>query len=139
MSSGSKPSPRHRFSSSLSDLDVRIQDYGLVQLEDEVWLCGGHGDRYDQIRTCLILSLVDGRWRIFEQKMIHPRMRPVMVVDQGAVIVMSGVTSDVNSNTGCRDTQEVFHPLYSDGWAVEDIGEVEICHEVDTHVLNIDC
>ena len=103
-----KSCPRHRYSSYLSDLDVRIQDYGLVQLEDEVWLCGGYGDRdMDQIRTCLILSLVDGRWRTFEHKMIHPRMRPVMLVDQGAVIVMSGVTSHVNSNTGCRDTQEV--------------------------------
>ena len=99
--------PRHKYSSYLSDLDVRIQYYGLVQLEDDVWLCGGHGDRDDQNRTCLILSLVYGRWRTLEHKMIHPRKRPVMLVDQGAVIVMSGVTTDVNSNTGCRDTQEV--------------------------------
>ena len=107
-----KSCPSDKYTASLSDLDTTILDYGVIQVGDEVWLCGGHGGRdqnLDQIKTCLILSLLDGRWRTFEHQMVHPRIKPVMFVDKNRVFVISGVTSDVNSDTGCRDTQEVIN------------------------------
>ena len=107
--------PTDKYAASLSNLHTTIKDYGVIQVGDKVWLCGGRTTQqdngYGQSRTCLILDLLVGYWRAFEHKMVHPRIKPVMFVNQSTVFVMSGVTSDVNSKTGCRDTQEVCEPF----------------------------
>ena len=62
-----------------------------------------------------------------------------MDVERNKIIVMSGTTSDINSRTGCRTTQEVFDKdKPGEGWIVEDIDEHRIC-EGSSGNLIIDC
>ena len=126
------------YTAPLSDLGVEVQGYSLVQVQDQVVLCGGYGDREDQARTCLTLSLTDGEWRLVDHQLVYPRIRSVMLVDRGRVVVMGGTTSHVNSGTGCRDTREVLHP---GGWVVETVQEMDICHTAVTNnqLVVIDC
>ena len=128
---------------NLSNLSSPMKNYGRIQVKDELWLCGGSASRNDeknvQSRTCLILSLADGRWRTLEHKMNDPRIRPWMSVDGNMVIVRGGTTSAINSKTGCRATQEVYHldnPWK--GWVLEDVEEKDICGG-STQNINIYC
>ena len=58
-----------------------------------------------------------------------PRTKPVLFTDGSKVIVMGGTTSNINIETGCRDTQEVFDMEQpSGGWLVKNIEENVGCH-----------
>ena len=97
------------FIGSFDSLDRSINLYGVTQVEDEIWLCGGEtGDRnIEQSKSCRALSLREGKWRHLEQKMNIHRIRPVMFVAGRKVIVKGGSTSNIHSMSGCRNTQEV--------------------------------
>jgi hypothetical protein len=92
----------------LSDLPTPIHNYGRIQVEDQLWVCGGTASRNDErnlkSQTCLILNLSDGKWRTFEHKMNHPRIKPWMSLDGNRVLVMGGTTSGIlvlNSLKSC--------------------------------------
>ena len=148
-----------KYNASLSDMDTSINNYGAVQVGDELWLCGGSAARNDvnhqQTKSCKRLSLLDGQWRTLDHQMNQPRIRPVMFVEDTKVIVKSGTTSDIHSKTGCRDTQEVikekevftssyfvFQVFDRDnttiGWVMEDVEARSIC-QLSSQILTIDC
>ena len=90
---------------------------------------------YEQSKGCLIQSLLDGEWR----RLNHHRIRPVPFTEGSKVIVMGGTTSNINSVTGCRDTQEVFdRDKPTAGWVVETIVENVGCHRLSQRIW-IDC
>merc|ERR1739840_62122 len=108
---------------------------------DDIWLCGGRtGDRDpEQTKSCQALSLIDGKWRHLEDKMNLPRIKPVMFLSGRKVVVKGGTTSDANSNTGYRDTQEVFdldNPGL--GWQREDTDDNYSCYS-STEIVHIEC
>ena len=130
-----------KYTMSLDWMTKKKEYYGVVQLGDDIWLCGGRtGDRDpQQSMTCQALSLVDGKWRHLKDKMNLPRIKPVMFLFGRKVVVMGGTTSDVNSKTGCRDTQEVFdldNPGL--GWQREDIEDNHSCYS-STEIVHIEC
>ena len=100
-----------RYSSILDDMNAEMENYGMNQVDDELWVCGGKllggGKDLDHSKNCSILSLLDGTWRPFKYKMNIPRLRPSVYAEAGKVVVKGGTTSSIHSNTGCRDTQEV--------------------------------
>ena len=117
--------PAVKYAPVLSSMRTKIKGYGLTQVGDELWVCGGQGS---WSYTCQILSLVDGKWRTFEHNMNISRIRPWMVLEGRKILVMGGTTSNVNSRTGCRGTQEVFDiDKPEDGWVTEEIEEHRIC------------
>eukprot|EP00092_Neocalanus_flemingeri_P032653 GFUD01035518.1.p1 GENE.GFUD01035518.1~~GFUD01035518.1.p1 ORF type:complete len:204 (-),score=39.33 GFUD01035518.1:64-675(-) len=131
------------YSEHLSGLGKYIKNFGSVQVGDEVWLCGGQAARKkgenDQSTTCQILNLVDGRWRTFEHQMGVSRIKAAMFVEGSKVMVLSGVTSDINSRTGCRDTMEIFDTDRPDmGWIMEAMEENSIC-DGHSELVYIDC
>ena len=64
----------------------------------------------------------------------------MVFAEGGKVIVMGGTTSNVNSRTGCRDTQEIFdRDKPSEGWVVENIQENSGCHRSGGRRMWIDC
>ena len=68
-----------------------------------------------------------------------PRINPVMFLSVRQVVVMGGTTSDVDSKTGSRDTQEVFdldNPGI--GWQLEDIEDNYSCYS-STEIVHIEC
>ena len=133
------PCPTDKYSTYLADLDTPIRDYGVIQVEDEVWFCGGLGFK-DQSRTCQILSLLDGSWRLFEHTMNDLRVKPLLFVEGRKVIVRGGTDSDVNSRTSCRDTQEVYDmDKPNEGWSIEKIEEKNICNGTTQKYLNVNC
>lgn len=95
----------------LLDMNTALENFGANQVGDEIWVCGarsyGDDEDHDQSKSCMILSLLDGTWRIFEHKMNLPRLRPGVFSEGTKVIVKGGTTSSIHSNTGCRDTREV--------------------------------
>ena len=116
----------------------------MTHAGDEIWLCGGksfgNDEDHVQSKSCIILSLLDSDWRTLEFKMNLPRIKPVVFTEGSKVFVMGGTTSNINSDTGCRDTQEVFdreHP--SEGWVVENIDENVGCHRSEGQRVWIDC
>jgi len=115
--------------------------YGVIQVDDSIWLCGGNTGDMDpeQSKTCHVLNLVDGSWETMEKKMNLPRRRHVMFLSGRKVVVMGGTTSDVNSKTGCRNTQEVFDlDDPSLGWQLEDCEDNYGCFS-STEIVSIDC
>ena len=71
--------------------------------------------------------------------MNHLRIKAVMTVSGNMVMVMGGVTSDINSRTGCRDTQEDFDTNnQSLGWVVEPIEERNTC-QISSQIVTVDC
>ena len=62
-----------------------------------------------------------------------------MFLDGREVIVMSGATSDVNIETGCRNTKEVFDLDNPDtGWQKKNMEDNNIC-DVTSELAYIDC
>merc|ERR1711936_210234 len=124
--------PTNKYSHFLSQLEINIADYGAVQVDDALWVCGGRTEdvhtETEQDRTCKILNLLDGQWRTLEHRMNKPRIKPWMFVEGRRVIVRSGVTTDIFSKTGCRNTQEVFYKDKPElGWSTEQIEETNSC------------
>ena len=66
-----KRCPTLKYAPVLSHMDTKIKGYGITQSGNEIWFCGGQGS---WSYTCQILSLLDGKWRIFEHKMNHARI-----------------------------------------------------------------
>ena len=95
----------------LSDIETAMENYGVNQIGDELWFCGGksfgNDEDQDQSKTCMIQSLTDGKWSTLEHRMNFPRLKPVVYSAGTMVIVVGGTTSNINSDTGCRNTQEV--------------------------------
>ena len=130
----------------------------MAQVEGDIWLCGGQTDdrNIEQSKSCQVLGLGDGKWRQLDQKMNISRIRPVMFVAGRKVIVMGGSTSDVNIESGCRNTQEVGTQFSnvriclsfvlqifdldnpSLGWQTQDIDENYSCHS-SSQIVTIDC
>ena len=138
-----KMCPNNKFTGVLSEMDSAMENYGMTQIKDEVWFCGGksfgNDEDHDQSKSCLILSLTDGQWTTLEFKMNLPRLKPVVFAEGGKVIVMGGTTSDINSRTGCRDTQEDFDTNnQSLGWVVEPIEERNTC-QISSQIVTVDC
>ena len=103
--------PVDKYTTTLSDMDSAMENYGVNQIGDELWFCGGKSfgsdEDHDQSKTCMIQSLLDGKWSTLEQMMNLPRLKPVVYSVGTKVIVTGGTTSNINSDTGCRNTQEV--------------------------------
>eukprot|EP00092_Neocalanus_flemingeri_P057691 GFUD01068633.1.p1 GENE.GFUD01068633.1~~GFUD01068633.1.p1 ORF type:complete len:340 (-),score=53.41 GFUD01068633.1:121-1140(-) len=132
-----------KYSASISNLDTVIKDFAVGQVGNEIWLCGGRASRkngnYEQSKTCLILSLLNGKWTPSKHRMAEPRIKPVMFVAGGKVIVKSGQDSDVNSRTGCRATQEVFDRDNStEGWVSQHMEENHFC-QMPSQLVTINC
>ena len=69
-----------------------------------------------------------------------PRIKPVVFTQGSKVIVMGGTTSNIHSDIGCRDTQEVFdREQPSEGWIVEDIEENVGCHRAEGQRVWVEC
>jgi len=141
-----KMCPSDRYSSILDDMEAAMENYGMNQVGDELWVCGGKllggGKDLGHSKNCSILSLLDGTWRPFKYKMNLPRLRPVVYAEAGKVVVKGGTTSNIHSNTGCRDTQEVFNKAdQSEAWALEDIADNISCRRSSqrTWTISIDC
>jgi len=135
--------PTKQYSHFLSKLERNILDFGAVQVDNELWVCGGRTEdiktETEQDRKCQILNLLDGQWRTFEHEMNYPRLKSWMFVEGRRVIVRSGVTTDIFSSTGCRDTQEVFHKDKPElGWSIEQIEETKSCDGLIEN-FNINC
>ena len=89
----------------------------------------GNDEDHDQSNSCNILSLLDSYWRTLEFKMNLPRIKTGVFTEGSKVIVMGGTTSNINSETGCRETQEVFdREKPSGGWVFVDMEENVGCH-----------
>ena len=89
-------------------------------------------------------------------KLNLPRLQPFMYTSGRKVFVMGGKTSDVNIESGCRNTMEVgmsdkllefiinsTMQVYNldnpgQGWQLEDIEETLSCHS-RTSIINIEC
>merc|ERR1719419_2220165 len=83
-----------KFASSLSVMNMRIDGFGMAQVGDELWCCGGTSPNqdagYDDAQSCTILNLVNGTWSTLEAKMNFPRHEPIVYEDNGKVVVMGG-------------------------------------------------
>ena len=146
------------YTNSLDPMSKQISLYGATQVGDEIWQCGGTTPDRDieQSKTCQVLSLVSGNWRVMEVKLNLPRLQPFMYKSDRKVFVMGGKTSDVNIESGCRNTMEVgmsnklldfiinsTMQVYNldnpgQGWQLEDIEETLSCHS-RTSIINIEC
>ena len=134
--------PQNNYSHSFPEMVLKIQNYGMAQVYDEVWFCGGRSNGYDidDAKNCYILNMVDATWRILETKRNIPRLRPIVMLEGRKVVVMGGTTSDPNSQTGCRDTREVFDLESPDNeWSVEPFPQNLGCETKERERLWILC
>ena len=76
-----------KYMEQLNDMESDMENYGMTQVEDEIWFCGGTGrsfvndSNYEQSKGCLIQSLLDGQWRRLEHRMNIHRIRPVLFTE----------------------------------------------------------